>query len=217
MASLLDDVTPEVQTPAAHVLSDKELRAARLVAKKKADEKTRLDAEAKAKADAERAAEAEKRAAARQNPAREWVQVATGNNRAGFGHTWAKLKDGHAALLSGKSAYFAPVNHTYRILVGPFADADDARALAKKLQNAGLAVHTFSSEAGQEVARIGGRTRSANEDASRDEKPARKRHKTRASVDGSADTGSADTAHKSGRGDVTAPSGDEPKRKRRRR
>jgi len=182
LSSLLDGVKPEPITPAAHVPTDRELSAARLAARRKQAEKERADAEAKAKADAEakakKAEEDAQRAAERRNPARAWVQIAGGNNRAGFARTWAKLKDGHTALFEGRNAYYTPLNRTYRILVGPFDDAGDARDFVNKLQKAGLSGFTFNSDAGQEVIKIGSKGR-ANGDtaAADDEKPGRKHRK----------------------------------------
>lgn len=172
IASLLDDVKPEAISPAAHVPTDAELRAARLAAKKKAEAKAKADAEAKAL----KAEEAAKREAARRNPAREWVQVAGGNNRAGFARTYAKLKAAHAALFDGRAAYYTPLNRTYRILVGPFDDASDARTYVNQLTKAGLTGFTFSSEAGQEVVKIGSKGKRNGDTAPPEEvKPAKHR------------------------------------------
>ncbi len=155
LARLLDDVKPEAQTPAARIPTDKELRAARLSAKKKADEKARADAEAKAKADAKKAEDDAARAEERNHPAREWVQVAGGNNRKGFSRTWEGLKDDHPALFKGRSAYYTPLNRTYRILIGPFRRQAEARAFVNKMGKEGMSGFTFSSEAGQDVIKIG--------------------------------------------------------------
>lgn len=183
MANLLDDVKPEAQTQAAHVPTDKELRVARIAAKKKADEKARVEAEEKAKADAKKAEAEAQRQLARRNPARVWVQVATGNNRAGFGHTWTKLKAAHAAAFGNKSAYVTPVNRTYRVLVGPFDDTGDARALVRQLGQEGLSANTFSSDAGQEVLKISSKGRAVPTVDVDEDKPKHKSRKARDKAD----------------------------------
>lgn len=206
IASLLDDVKPEAISPAAHVPTDAELRAARLAAKKKAEAKAKADAEAKAL----KAEEDAKREAARKNPAREWVQVAGGNNRAGFARTYAKLKAAHAALFDGRSAYYTPLNHTYRILVGPFDDASDARAYVNQLTKAGLTGFTFSSDAGQEVLKIGSKGKPNGDTAppAEDTKPTKHRRDKHSS-----DT--ADEAPAKAKGDSADAT--KPKRKHHRR
>ncbi len=156
MANLLDDVKSEAPTVAARVPTDSQLRALRLAAKKKAEEKARVEAEVKAKADAKKAEEEAKRAIERKNPAREWVQVAGGNNRHGFSRTWEGLKDDHPDVFKGRSAYYTPLNHTFRILVGPFKSPRDSRAFLNGMTKAGLSGFTFASEAGQEVTKISG-------------------------------------------------------------
>jgi hypothetical protein len=142
--------------------------------------------------------------------------VAGGNNRKGFATTWAGLKDDHAAL-KGFSAYYTPLNHTYRILVGPFDDADDARALAKKLNRDGLVSFTFSSEAGQEVTRIGGKSSSAKEDTASAEKPKSKKHKSRKSEDTSDQSDTKTTKHKTSKSDTSDSSDVKPARKHKKR
>ncbi len=203
LAALMDDVKAEPNSRAAHVMTDSELRAARLAARKKAEEKAKADAEAKAK----KAEEDAKRAAERRAPAREWVQVAGGNNRAGFARTWAKLKDGHAALFDGKSAYYTPLNRTYRILVGPFGDAGDARDYVNQLHKAGLTGFTFASDSGQDVTRIGSKGKANGDTGDAPAEPKGKHRKTKHSKATAEDTATKDTAETSDR---------KPKRKRHR-
>jgi Flp pilus assembly protein TadD len=208
IASLLDDVKPEAITPAAHVPTDAELRASRLAAKKKAEAKAKADAEAKAL----KAEEDAKREAARRNPPREWVQVAGGNNRAGFARTYAKLKAAHAALFEGRAAYYTPLNRTYRILVGPFSDSGDARDYVNQLTKAGLTGFTFSSTAGQEVLKIGSKGKPNGDTAppTEDTKPTKHRH-------GKHSSDTADQAPTKHKGDTADSTDAKPKRKHRRR
>ena len=154
LTALLDDVTPDARAPLARVRTDKELRAARQIAKKKADEKAKLEAKVKAEADARKAEEDAQRALERKNPPREWVQIAGGNNRSGFALTWKRLKSANDALYQGRSAYYTPLNRTYRILVGPFKSSEDARTFINKMGKTGHSGFAYSSEAGQVVTKI---------------------------------------------------------------
>ena len=176
IASLTDDLKPETQTPAAHVPTDSELRELRRAAKKKAEAKAKADAEIAAK----KAKEEAKRAEVRKNAAREWVQVAGGNNRRGFEHTWQSLKDDHPDLFKGRTAYYTPLNHTYRILTGPFDSSSEARSFVNKMSKAGLSGFTFSSDAGQVVSRVGGREEPTSRDEKEPaEKPVKRKHRRR--------------------------------------
>ncbi len=152
LASILDGVTPEAEAPAA-LPTAAEIRAARRLAEKKAE----AAAAATAAAQAEKDAKAAEALAARQNPARLWVQIATGSNTRGLAGTWARIRDDNAALLKGKSAWTVPFKATNRLLVGPMKSPADARALVNALAKGGVSATTFSSDAGQEVARVGGK------------------------------------------------------------
>ncbi len=149
LASILDGVVPEAEAPAA-LPTAADLRAARRLAQKKADAAAALAAAAQAEKEA-KAAEAE---LAQRNPPRLWVQIATGNNTRGLAGTWARIRDANAAALKGKAAWSAPFKATNRLLVGPMKSAADARALVTALSKDGVGATTFSSEAGQEVARV---------------------------------------------------------------
>ncbi len=157
LGGLIANLELEAETSASSVLTGEEFRKARLAAKKKADaellklsETTKL-AEEKKKEDEER-----KRVAAA-NPARIWVQVATGSNEAGFGRTLSKLREQAPDALKGLSGATVPFRATNRILVGPFRSQADAKATINKLAKAGVQVTPFSSMAGEEVKRLSGK------------------------------------------------------------
>jgi hypothetical protein len=114
-------------------------------------------AELAAQAAAEEAAKrerAEKAAAAKRNPARVWVQIATGRNDTGLGITVRRIRSDNEAALKGLSAWSAPYKATNRILVGPMKSAASARELVGKLAKNGLSAMTYSSDAGEEVEKI---------------------------------------------------------------
>lgn len=153
LGEIVQTLELEEETKSVALPDEAKMKAARIAAQKKAaaDEKIR----------AEKAAEekrlAEEEAKAKRNPARIWVQVATGNNRAGLPGTWRKLKDQAPKALAKQSAWVAPFRQTNRMLVGPFKSAGDAREMVNNLGKEGVQATTFSSDPGQEIARIGGK------------------------------------------------------------
>lgn len=90
-------------------------------------------------------------------PARQWVQVAGGANKAALPRTFAALKGKAPKLLGSRSAWTVPVNATNRLLVGPFADAKEAQAFVNELAKAGLDGFAWTSEAGQKIERLPGK------------------------------------------------------------
>jgi Flp pilus assembly protein TadD len=151
LSGLLAGLTLEQET--APVLPDaKKLRAQKVAAQKKAA------AEAKAKADAIAAAKelAEEKARIKKNPSRIWVQIASGPNESALPFTWSKMRREHNDL-DGKSAWAMPYGRTNRLLVGPLKSQADAKALVSKLGKDGLKTNLFISEAGQEIAKLGGK------------------------------------------------------------
>ncbi len=186
LASILADLPVEEQSTAGPIPDEAEFRARQLAAKRKedtaraaaekearlkaaaeaeekieakakADAKAKLEAEAlkkKEEADAKAKAEAAKEKAA---PARLWVQIATGANRGGLPITWRKLKTDAPKALEGQSAYTVPFRATNRLVIGPFKSGADARAKINQLSKEGVFASLYSSEAGQEVSRLGGK------------------------------------------------------------
>lgn len=127
------------------------MRALRLAAQKKAAAEEKARAE---KAEAERRA-AEEAAKIRRNPARVWVQIATGGNMAGLSGTWRSIRSKSPNVLGDMRAWYVPFKRTNRIVVGPVSSTSEARSIVNKLAKDGVDANIFSSEAGQEVERIG--------------------------------------------------------------
>ena len=82
------------------------------------------------------------------------MQIATGANESGLPGTWKKLKEKAPAALKGLSASSVPFKATTRLLVGPFKSQAEARVLVNAIGKAGLSGSTFTSEAGQEIAKV---------------------------------------------------------------
>jgi Flp pilus assembly protein TadD len=84
---------------------------------------------------------------AQANPSREWVQLATGTNRAGMIFTYGQFRQRASGLLSGRAPYMA----TNRLLVGPFPTEAAAGAFARQLAARGVQAHSWTSDAGQRI------------------------------------------------------------------
>jgi Flp pilus assembly protein TadD len=104
--------------------------------------KTKAEADAKAKAEA-----AEKKA----NPARLWVQIATGANAKALALDYGKFAKKSPALFKGKSGASTEWGRTRRLLVGPFPNKKGADAWLADYKKAGGDGFLFNSDAGQEV------------------------------------------------------------------
>jgi len=149
LAGLLDGLERESES-AATLPNAAELRAARAAAKKKM---AQLAAQTAAEEAAKRE-KAEKQAAAKRNPARIWVQIATGRNNSGLGLTLRRMRSENEAALKGLSGWSASYKATNRILVGPMKSAGAARELVSKLAKNGVSAMTFHSDAGEQVEKI---------------------------------------------------------------
>jgi len=149
LAGLLDGLERESES-AATLPNAAELRAARAAAKKKM---AQLAAQTAAEEAAKRE-KAEKQAAAKRNPARIWVQIATGRNNSGLGLTLRRMRSENEAALKGLSGWSASYKATNRILVGPMKSAGAARELVSKLAKNGVSAMTFNSDAGEQVEKI---------------------------------------------------------------
>src|SRR3546814_5181371 len=109
-----------------------------------------LEAAAKAKADADAKAkeEAEKKKA---NPARLWVQIATGSNLKALAFDYHRFAKRNAALFKGQSGSTADWGQTRRLVVGPFKDRKSAPAWLADYKKAEGDGFLFGSEAGEHV------------------------------------------------------------------
>lgn len=84
---------------------------------------------------------------AQANPSREWVQLATGTNRAGMIFTYGQFRQRASGLLSGRAPYMA----NNRLLIGPFPTEAAAGAFARQLAGRGVQAHSWTSDAGQRI------------------------------------------------------------------
>jgi hypothetical protein len=161
LASVLAGITPEEESRAGPLLSDTEFRRARMAAKRKAEADALAESGTQAKEDAEakakREEEEERKRVAAQSPARVWVQVATGANKSGLPITWKRIREQAPDALKGAAAWYTSFRSTNRLLVGPYKGQSDARSLVNKLSAKGLSATTFTSDAGQEIARLSSR------------------------------------------------------------
>jgi hypothetical protein len=82
------------------------------------------------------------------------VQIATGANESGLGITWKRLREKAPEAFKGLSASYTPFKATNRVLVGPFKNNAEARAVVNAMNKAGLSGNSFTSEAGQEILKI---------------------------------------------------------------
>lgn len=129
----------------ARLRADKRKAELAAEAKREKDEaaaKAKAEAEAKAKAEA-----AEKKA----NPARIWVQVATGANARALATDFGKFAKKSPALFKGKAGATTEWGRTRRLLVGPFKDRKAAQDWLGDYKKAGGDGFLFNSEAGQTV------------------------------------------------------------------
>lgn len=129
----------------AKLMDDKRKAEAAEAAKR---EKDSAAAKAKAEADAKAKEEAAEKKA---NPARVWVQVATGANAKALATDFGKFAKKSPALFKGKSGGTAEWGKTRRLLVGPFKDRKAAQDWLGDYKKASGDGFLFSSEAGQSV------------------------------------------------------------------
>ncbi len=153
LASILSGIEPESESAPVALPTAAEIKAAQRAAARK----TAAAAEAAAAAQLAKDEKAKEAAAAKANPARLWVQVATGSNLRGLGLTWRKIREANATLLKPYGGYSAAYKATNRVLAGPVRSSSDARALVNALGKAGVSATTYSSEAGQEVVKLAAR------------------------------------------------------------
>jgi Flp pilus assembly protein TadD len=109
----------------------------------------------KAAADASKAPKIDPKAAAKAkleaaNPARIWVQIATGEAR-GLGFDYRKLTKNNPVLFKAQKPWTSPWGKTARLLVGPFADAKAAKKWEGDFKKAGGDAFMWKSEIGVPV------------------------------------------------------------------
>jgi Flp pilus assembly protein TadD len=153
LASILSGIEPESESAPVALPSAAEIRATQRAAAKKA-----ADAAAAAAADKEaKDAKAKQAALAKANPARLWVQVATGANERSLAATWKKIRDANDKALKGLGGYSVSFRATNRVLAGPVKSQAEVRALINALAKNGVTATSYGSEAGQEVVKLAGK------------------------------------------------------------
>lgn len=109
----------------------------------------------KAAADASKAAKIDPKAAAKAkleaaNPARIWVQIATGE-ASGLGFDYRKLTKNNPVLFKAQKPWTSPWGKTARLLVGPFPDVKAAKKWEGEFKKAGGDAFMWKSEIGVPV------------------------------------------------------------------
>jgi len=109
----------------------------------------------KAVADASKAPKIDPKAAAKAkleaaNPARIWVQIATGE-ASGLGFDYRKLTKNNPILFKAQKPWTSPWGRTARLLVGPFPDVKAAKKWEGDFKKAGGDAFMWKSEIGVPV------------------------------------------------------------------
>lgn len=91
---------------------------------------------------------------AKAEPARTFVQVAGGANVDDLPKSWRALVAKAPAEFKGKQAWTTPLRFTNRLLAGPFKTGGEAQDFVNALGKKGLSAFTFTSEAGQKIAKL---------------------------------------------------------------
>jgi Flp pilus assembly protein TadD len=86
------------------------------------------------------------------NPARFWVQVATGRDVKALAFDWRRLQKQGGALLAKHEAYTAKWGATRRLLTGPYKTEDEADKAVAALKKKGIDAFEFTSDEGQDIA-----------------------------------------------------------------
>ncbi|WP_278987482.1 tetratricopeptide repeat protein [Sphingobium yanoikuyae] len=132
------------------------LQAARRAAARQAEAdkaKKAAAAKAKAEADAKAKKEAEEKKRLAANPARNWVQIGTGQKSA-LAFTFKRLQGKYDAV-APQDGWSASWGQTSRLLIGPFASFTRARTVEADLKKAGADAFAWQSDAGEVVEKLG--------------------------------------------------------------
>ncbi len=103
---------------------------------------------------AEKKAAAEQRAIEKADPVRIWVQVAGGATESDLAKAWKQTSAKAPEAFKGRSGWTTPLRATNRVLTGPFKTEVEARAFVNKLSKEGVSAFTFTSTAGQKIAKL---------------------------------------------------------------
>ena len=84
-------------------------------------------------------------------PARHWVQVATGQDTSAFRFDWRRIVRNGGDLLDDAEAFTAPWGQTNRLLTGPFDSASQAQDMVSALAGEGVDSFRYSSQEGERI------------------------------------------------------------------
>lgn len=87
-------------------------------------------------------------------PSRIWVQIAAAQDASAFPAEFRRIQRKAPELLSDKTAWTAPFRSTNRLLVGPFRTEKEARDLVNDLAKMNVDSFSWTSAAGQEIAKL---------------------------------------------------------------
>jgi len=155
----LSDPTPAKPAPAPAAKPKLARADVKPPVKSAADQDAKLPAAKKPKdaADKDSKAAADKKAKlSGADAGRYWVQIASAPDRL-VASEFKRLKAKAPKLLADKSGWSSPLGGTNRVLVGPFKSAGEAQELVNQLAKADLAAFSWTSPAGQEIAKLAAR------------------------------------------------------------
>lgn len=91
---------------------------------------------------------------AKADPARIWVQVASGANEDTLSKAWKGVVAKSPTSFKGRSGWQLPFKATNRVVTGPFKTAAEAQAFVNTLSKNKLSGFVVNSEAGEKVTRL---------------------------------------------------------------
>ena len=85
---------------------------------------------------------------------RYWVQLASGQNPGALPSQFNRIKMRAPDMMDGLKPYLAQEPDRVRLLVGPFANSDDARDFAEGLESARVNAFSWTSDPGQLIRKL---------------------------------------------------------------
>lgn len=138
---------------AAQVAQEKRETAEKVKALAAAKAKQEVEAKARQEAETKKAERLVKAA----NPARHWVQIATGGDVKALAFDYRRLARKYPDQFKGQSGWTSVWGQTRRLVVGPFDSLKDAKAWDADYRKAGGDAFPWSSSDGLEVEKLGGK------------------------------------------------------------
>ena len=88
------------------------------------------------------------------NPARNWVQVATGRDRDALAFDWRRISRKAEGVLNGRGPFVATWGAANRLLSGPYDSDTAAQDVVTRLKQLGIDSFTFASKDGEAVEKL---------------------------------------------------------------